>query len=225
MKIEAGKFYRTRDGRKIGPMEKSGSIDYPFTSPASCLTYSPEGRFNIHHKKDSLNLIEEWTDPIVSRAEPDNPHYGEGVGFATRKDFVESCIAEPDAPKTVRRIDGKPLTWGEMLDEHKGALLLGAFNGEEIEAIDPNDPSDNWETAGPYAKSRYQFVSMLAYRIKPSPVRETVTVTCSWSAFTVGLVAAGNWKFELPAIDHRIIPGTYTNEAGDVITMTEIGDD
>ena len=62
MKIEAGKFYRTRDGRKAFVIEDDGShhplhVDHGHIGK---VWHYREGKANI--SKPSLDLIAEWTD-------------------------------------------------------------------------------------------------------------------------------------------------------------------
>lgn len=73
LKIEAGKFYRTRDGRKVGPIEnrKREDAEHPF------IWNWPDGRGNRIYKPDGTNysdrnddLIAEWVDEPVKAAAP-----------------------------------------------------------------------------------------------------------------------------------------------------------
>ncbi|MCD4512516.1 hypothetical protein LQT97_14915 [Brucella pseudogrignonensis] len=72
-KIEAGKYYRTRDGRKVGPIEnrKREDAEHPF------IWNWPDGRGNRIYKPDGTNysdrnddLIAEWVDEPVKAAAP-----------------------------------------------------------------------------------------------------------------------------------------------------------
>jgi hypothetical protein len=65
MKIEEGKFYRTRDGQKVGPMvfNRKKSL-YPWMCQSSRHTFTDEGRFS-HMAGDSiLDLVAEWTEEL-----------------------------------------------------------------------------------------------------------------------------------------------------------------
>jgi len=76
MQIEAGKYYRTRDGRKVGPMVASPLIDYPFKDGSGFMSFTTDGhRFcaDEHH----TDLIAEWTEA------PTGP-----VRTVTRKEIV-----------------------------------------------------------------------------------------------------------------------------------------
>jgi len=68
-----------------------------------------------------------------------------------------------------RASDDTPKLWRDMTDEEKGALLLAEHEGEVIEYSFMGEedwayiPSPNWTATH-------------AYRVKPEPVRETVTL-------------------------------------------------
>lgn len=61
MKIEAGKFYRTANGEKVGPMQctrdgKEFWSDLPFAM------WRPDGMHFRPQSEDPFNLVAEWTD-------------------------------------------------------------------------------------------------------------------------------------------------------------------
>lgn len=68
LKIEEGKFYRTRDGRKVGRMVKSEFYD-TFYDPNKLVTsqsWSADGSY-IGGQKGKLDLVLEWHDsPIIT---------------------------------------------------------------------------------------------------------------------------------------------------------------
>lgn len=64
-----------------------------------------------------------------------------------------------------------PKTWGEMTDAEQGALLLADHRREVVEWRDPEDINDDWDTKG----LRFGCPDM-AYRVRPEPKRETVTL-------------------------------------------------
>jgi len=60
MKIEAGKYYRTRGGYVVGPMKKTDDCmqyDYPWSSLYECWT--AEGVFNVADGECEADLISE----------------------------------------------------------------------------------------------------------------------------------------------------------------------
>ncbi len=63
--IEAGKFYRTRDGRKVGPMENCGWDDgYPWTSYSFDIGYySDAGLVQNDSRSPHEDLVAEWVEP------------------------------------------------------------------------------------------------------------------------------------------------------------------
>jgi hypothetical protein len=74
MKIEAGKYYRTRDGQKVGPMNNTDNEGAKFYSIATGL-YFEDGTFGYGEsiRCPRLDLISEWTDegPTLSSASID----------------------------------------------------------------------------------------------------------------------------------------------------------
>jgi hypothetical protein len=62
MKIEEGKFYRTRDGRKVGPMTYNlkESI-FPWMCESSRQTFRKDGYFCLSGDHE-LDLVAEWTE-------------------------------------------------------------------------------------------------------------------------------------------------------------------
>ncbi|UKK94956.1 ribosomal protein L7/L12 [Brucella pseudogrignonensis] len=73
LKIEAGKYYRTRDGRKVGPMEAwcfggwhSDRAEHPLNGGV----WLDDGTAKYAGAKDSPDLIAEWIDEPVKAAAP-----------------------------------------------------------------------------------------------------------------------------------------------------------
>jgi hypothetical protein len=66
--IEAGKFYRTRDGRKVGPMMESDySSEWPFQAEGEIDSYRPDGTYGISEGEVSpQDLVAEWVEPESS---------------------------------------------------------------------------------------------------------------------------------------------------------------
>jgi len=82
MKIEAGKYYRTRDGRKVGPMAETGARDFPWTGH-NVLTGSESYRYDGSWstqvgRRVEYDLVAEWTDEPASKPSP----------FVTRRELV-----------------------------------------------------------------------------------------------------------------------------------------
>ncbi len=76
LKIEAGKFYKTRDGRKVGPAFISGNIaTFGSTGNYASAVWSDDGRSSSRDDKLSLkdnDIIAEWIDEPVTKASNDN---------------------------------------------------------------------------------------------------------------------------------------------------------
>lgn len=66
MKIQAGKFYRTRDGRKVGPMRNSdrgSSGAYPFVATHTGQSWTADGHYWVSGTLPSpADLIAEWVE-------------------------------------------------------------------------------------------------------------------------------------------------------------------
>lgn len=73
MKIEAGKFYRTRDGQKIGPFRVAEGITLAYTGTGD--SWHLDGRY-YRSCESPFDIIAEWTD------EPTSP-----VRTVTRKEI------------------------------------------------------------------------------------------------------------------------------------------
>jgi hypothetical protein len=133
MKIETGKCYRTRDGRKVGPMSNDMCPEFVFDGELEdeFLRWFSDGFYSVSGDHP-LDLVAEWTD-------------------------------EPDTPKA----------WCEITDAEKGALLLAAHQGKAIEFYDPEHPADGWMLQ---VTSKTGVHRHFAYRIKPEPKRDTVTL-------------------------------------------------
>ncbi|NTA16049.1 hypothetical protein [Agrobacterium tumefaciens] len=76
LKIETGKFYKTRDGRKVGPAFISGrTATFGSTGNYASAVWSDDGRSSRRDDKLSLrdnDIIAEWIDDPVSKPSNDN---------------------------------------------------------------------------------------------------------------------------------------------------------
>jgi hypothetical protein len=62
LQLEAGKFYRTRNGRKVGPAEPLDDPDFRWA--ASSFAYTPEGSNRFQGQSDSPHdIVAEWSEP------------------------------------------------------------------------------------------------------------------------------------------------------------------
>jgi len=63
MKIEAGRFYRTRAGQKVGPMARANATEHRCGYGVSLYTHYVEtGRVRSDGSDDPHDLVAEWTD-------------------------------------------------------------------------------------------------------------------------------------------------------------------
>jgi hypothetical protein len=67
MKIEAGKYYKTRDGRKIGPMESYISSNTLHSWKAQNYLWGNDGTSYMTGCL-YLDIIEEWVEPQSDKA-------------------------------------------------------------------------------------------------------------------------------------------------------------
>lgn len=147
MKLEVGKAYRTRDGRKVIVTEMDGDDEYPFLGrDADRLPYyfSKYGQNIVPHCRPRLDLIAEWTDEPTTA-----PEHG-GAPLHTlvddpRTDAARQCLAG----------NGKTLR-----DELAMAALTGLILRLKINPGSYHDPEREAENAYLYADS------MMAERAK-----------------------------------------------------------
>lgn len=66
MQLEVGKYYKTRDGRKVGPAELISKSDHSWNVwwPEGPFHYSREGQSCLNCRGD--DLIAEWTDETTA---------------------------------------------------------------------------------------------------------------------------------------------------------------
>lgn len=105
--IEAGKFYRTRDGRKVGPMKWS---DGRWFVKGALGTWNSDGTPSNHHRGTASefgNLIAEWIDDapvkVIASVQCDalSDEYGSGVAAPANPAIV--CLIEGGRPKPAAR--------------------------------------------------------------------------------------------------------------------------
>lgn len=65
MKIESGKFYRTRDGRKVGPIVRHNSDDFTEEHDRGQLLWRADGLRYFRYNRGPTDLVAEWTDGPV----------------------------------------------------------------------------------------------------------------------------------------------------------------
>lgn len=156
LKIEAGKFYRTRDGRKVGPiMVAQGEHDpWPWKAASRMTTFyfkhdgfSCPGSAHLHRDED--DLIAEWQDmpsaPVAAQVDSIAEEYGPVVAASGPKfkvgDRVKAikgtAILKVGDVYTVELVDGDEV-FVDVGDEY-GVLGYGAHY---FEAAPPQQEPD-----------------------------------------------------------------------------------
>ena len=71
MQIEVGKYYRTRDGRKVGPMYRNSySTEWPMSHVNGIETYTEDGIYKTDLSESAHDLIAEWTNDEPAKPSP-----------------------------------------------------------------------------------------------------------------------------------------------------------
>lgn len=94
VKLEAGKYYKTRDGRKVGPMRDEGrSVKHPFICEIA-----PTPECSIHtaiwecdgknYELRNLDIVSEWVDYSSCRAVQVDVQREEYGPIRTRREIV-----------------------------------------------------------------------------------------------------------------------------------------
>lgn len=110
MKIEVGKYYKSREGQKVGPMHNCLG-KHPFTNGVDL--WQANG-MSYENRTPRSALIAEWIDePVTGTLRELNVQVGDCVGL----DGVEFDIAgvdlDSDEPFQLRRKDGWCVDWWE----------------------------------------------------------------------------------------------------------------
>lgn len=86
---------------------------------------------------------------------------------AELSEYGSGVFGEYEKFRLISRATPEPKQWKHMTPEEKGALLLAAHEGKAIEC---SHDADRWVDIDP------AWTGILYYRIKPEPVRETMTI-------------------------------------------------
>jgi len=156
MKIEVGKYYRTRDGRKVGPMdEEFGFFWVEGRDRLDDPEWSRDGtNRGMPGQTSADDLVAEWTEtddhPILWRdMTPEEKgalllaqHEGSGVECHDGYEwfFADTPRWDGDTAYRVRRepekdADDLPRTLGEMEPHEIAALAVAYERGEELEGF------------------------------------------------------------------------------------------
>ena len=171
LRIEAGKFYRTRDGRKVGPMERSYMHDsqYPFSVDHAFdanegKAWRKDGTFDPYSQPHPADLIAEWSEPNLA------DEYGAPDSSATLGDILAAATAV--APATAK------FKVGDRVEVNGGA-----GNGRNIGATFTID-SDEGDYDGEQSWSGKD--NPTPYRYKESELRLVAPATSGKPKFKVG---------------------------------------
>lgn len=205
IKIEAGKYYRTRDGRKVGPIEQNGFAELHIWREK--LGDGNSWRYDGgHNSEPSQDLIAEWTDEADTDAD--------GLEYQRQNAPLPYGHAKLPSGKVVD-LTAITTPFGLLDDETQKAL---ANRGGPYEWFD-----GEWQFAdGDITEPGLAFV----YRVKPKPPAPVVgEVVAEWNT-AYGF--AGNdgpndckttHRLILPTHDGQLVTGTYTRPDGLVIKV------
>ncbi|THK34417.1 hypothetical protein EHS39_30080, partial [Ensifer sp. MPMI2T] len=114
LQIVAGRYYKTRDGRKAGPSELRDAdiddpIDYPWLVPvggdSGHYVYTSDGRYSIGGSFPEHDLIAEWvdepTETVAATASNDNSPTATPQQSATTGFTSPLVVEQPATPVTV----------------------------------------------------------------------------------------------------------------------------
>jgi hypothetical protein len=139
LKIEAGKFYKTRDGRKVGPMrvdhfhdrEYGWTVDHPFSSSIG-KAWRSNGTFGtVIGVKHDADLVAEWNNEAVAEASNDNAQPKFKVG-----DRAECTLGCGKATVKFVRSDGRFL-----VDWDDGSIGTVFWADNDFNLVTPATPT------------------------------------------------------------------------------------
>lgn len=136
---------------------KPGDVVTPY---GECHSWWTEGKEYLIHSDGSI-IDDDW-HPWGQH----NVRLLEGDFRIVSRAFDPTRCAMFPRTKQISQ-DDKPRTWGEMTPEEKGALLLAAHEGKAVEV---------YFKGGWIGKGHGGFGNAIAYRVRPEPKRETVTL-------------------------------------------------
>ena len=162
--VEAGKSYRTRDGRKVGPLEdENGTGEWAFEAQVDGSAYADgtrcawrvDGSFSPWEEREAhrLDLVAEWVEPVaeVAVAEATATKWVPAVGDKVR------CIDQSGGSKfrtgdiyTVRSVEGDLV----YVDEIEQAMFSRRFEpaappakfkvGDKVDLYRDGKPVETW---------------------------------------------------------------------------------
>lgn len=173
MKVEVGKAYRTRDGRKAYVARYARTSDYPYGGNIESKPFSwkEDGTWSEPHGQTREDLIEEWTEPQPKEqtmpAEPKFKvgdrvfHVGHGVGEVTEIDQRDSLAIRVE-------FHNNKVGWftldGMFVDEHTIPQLLTLDEARAKGYDVPKKTYKMWQWL--YHNSSYYKLTRYHYRTK-----------------------------------------------------------
>lgn len=137
LKIEAGKFYKTRDGRKLGPIvvAQGRGEPWPWKSCYGWNTYYfKEDGFScpgsIHNHRDADDLIAEWIDEPVAKPSNDNAKPKFKVGDIVKR----SNGFMPHQRLRITKVEGERYSVEWLVG---GPGSIDTWRGYEFELVTP----------------------------------------------------------------------------------------
>lgn len=122
LKIEAGRYYKTRDGRKVGPLMTTDNNEYwPFKWPEQTMYYKADGyscpgAANRHRDQD--DLIAEWQETANVGAQVDTlaEEYGAAPAATTSDDNAAKPKFKVGDRVVLRNYSGSEHCYGTVED-------------------------------------------------------------------------------------------------------------
>ena len=136
LRIEAGKFYKTRDGRKVGPMRKrNGFFDSSGSHYSTSGTYGYQGGNTC--TDEQKDLIAEWDEPVAVAPATATPSAKFKVGDRVKTQFGVGTIVDADnslVPYLVRHDE-----WTGGRGRGDGEWWFANKNGEDFTQATPTN--------------------------------------------------------------------------------------
>lgn len=145
LRIEAGKYYRTRDGRKVGPAVKHNSEDYgrwPWEVPQNDVTFAEDGKHMSDGTESPDDLVAEWVEPkSCAAAEVDNLRDEYGPRGPNLAELAAVCANNRDITlaSIVERLTkleqaAKPIKVGDSVTL-KDAVRVTGFDKQNVNIV------------------------------------------------------------------------------------------
>lgn len=129
MQIEAGKFYRTRDGQKVGPMIYFGIKGRFIVTVGDGAAWEGDGRGLVDGKYDwSRDLIAEWID------EPASPVRTRTVSEIVPGDYGIVHVGGNDGKEVSVDLNGRPTCYSAA--ELRAAAAVFVQLADALEAAE-----------------------------------------------------------------------------------------